>query len=363
LVETADRTPNQPELAEAAGRTGWLAPDTDVMAIAAAFPAASAGIGASRVCAIALTSRLVGMILPGLHSVYGSLDVAFTDARSRPGIGFQVGTIDLRARTLGLQVSGSGISGTVIAGAGHDPIVQFGIARIAVDVAPNEFTGTTALITGGSRGLGAMTAKMIAAGGGRVIATYFAGRDVAERLAREIDEFTGRNACTIHPYDVGVGAEEQFGSLGSDVTHLYHFATPRIRRAKSGLFDSALFAEFTRAYVASFHELCIALQRRARRRLVAFFPSSAAVLPRRPRGLTEYAMAKAAGELLCEEMSRTEGYPLALSRRLPRMLTDQTTIQAEIATADALTVMPPIIREVQARGEPGRHQSVVQSRR
>ena len=64
--------------------------------------------------------------------------------------------------------------------------------------------------------------------------------------------------------------------------------------------------------------------------------------------MTEYAMIKAAGEILCEEMNATEGCPMVVSRRLPRMLTDQTATLAQVATDDALTTMLPGVRDVQA---------------
>ena len=98
----------------------------------------------------------------------------------------------------------------------------------------------------------------------------------------------------------------------------------------------------SRGPMSSFYELCMAL-----RPAVAFYPSSVFVEPGRPRDMTEYAMIKAAGEILCEEMSQTEGFPHVVSRRLPRMLTDQTATLARVSTDDALAVMLPIVTDVQ----------------
>ena len=49
-------------------------------------------------------------------------------------------------------------------------------AQVAHRVRPGIFAGQTALIVGGSRGLGEVTAKLIAAGGGTPIITYQAGK-------------------------------------------------------------------------------------------------------------------------------------------------------------------------------------------
>ncbi len=347
-VGTDGDIPNTPALASLAGQTGWVEPQADVISIASMFPAVSAAIGAGRVGAIMLTSRLVGMLVPGLHSVFGSLELALVTGGGRPGLGFRVAVANVRTRLVRMIVSGCGVTGMVVAFARHDQISQRGIAEIAPTIAANEFAGATALITGGSRGLGALTAKIIAAGGGRVIVTYVSGRADAEHVAAEIDEFRGGSVCTLLRYEMMRDAASQLGEIGRVVTHLYHFATPRIFRQKGSLFDAGLFAEFTRAYLTAFHDLCGTMQRQARQRLVAFFPSSVAVDPGRPRDITEYAMAKAAGEILCDDMSQTEGFPLVIARRLPRLLTDQTATLARVASADAFQVMLPIVREVQA---------------
>jgi hypothetical protein len=61
--------------------------------------------------------------------------------------------------------------------------------------------------------------------------------------------------------------------------------------------------------------------------------------------MTEYAMAKAAGEVLCADMQSFESPGLILVRRLPRL---QTVSLLKIQTADAIDVMLPVVREVYA---------------
>ena len=250
---TRGHMPNEPELAAMAKQSGWIEPQGN--AAAALFPHAAALLGPRRVGAIALASRLVGMLYPGRHSVFGSLDFAIVPDHPRAGLGFEVATANVRTRMLRIPIAGSGIAGTVIAFARRQAVRQPDIAEIARSVVSDEFAGATALVTGGSRGLGALTAKIIAAGGGRVIVTYAAARDDAGALAKEIDGCTGRAACTTLHYDMMLDAASQLGGVDG-VTHLYHFASPRIYRQKSSLFDPGVFAEFSRAYLASFHDLC-----------------------------------------------------------------------------------------------------------
>jgi hypothetical protein len=68
--------------------------------------------------------------------------------------------------------------------------------------------------------------------------------------------------------------------------------------------------------------------------------------------MTEYAMAKAAGELLCADIAVYEK-PIAITlSRLPRLPTDQTATLTAVETADPLAVMVPLVREVQAKRFP-----------
>ena len=65
------------KLSEMQGRSGRVPFVTSEAEMRAAFPGAARLIGARRAVALACTSYLVGMELPGLHSVYGGLDVEF----------------------------------------------------------------------------------------------------------------------------------------------------------------------------------------------------------------------------------------------------------------------------------------------
>ncbi|MYZ35142.1 MULTISPECIES: glucose 1-dehydrogenase [unclassified Streptomyces] len=54
------------------------------------------------------------------------------------------------------------------------------------------FEGKTALVTGGSRGIGAAITRRLAAGGARVAITYARNKDLAEALAEQIRREDGR---------------------------------------------------------------------------------------------------------------------------------------------------------------------------
>ena len=58
-------------------------------------------------------------------------------------------------------------------------------------------------------------------------------------------------------------------------------------------------------------------------------------------------MAKAAGEVLCQELTMRGTGIRAVSRRLPRMSTDQTMSLLTQTDVSAVDIMVPIIREIQ----------------
>jgi hypothetical protein len=67
-----------------------------------------------------------------------------------------------------------------------------------------------------------------------------------------------------------------------------------------------------------------------------------------PPDMTEYCMAKMAGEMLCANMNRAGGRVHIIVSRLPRLLTDQTATVFPVGTEDPLKVMLPAIRTVQS---------------
>jgi acyl dehydratase len=331
------------DVAGRAGRVGFAVPAAQ---IARAFPDAARAWGERRIAAFACCTYLVGMVCPGLHSIFGGLSLATCEEPDeRDAIDFRVTTSDPRFRLVRMEISGGGLAGTLESFVRQPPAVQAGMAGLAKRIAPGEFAGTTALVVGGSRGLGELTAKILAAGGARVVVTYAAGQTDAERVQNEINTHGGE--CEILRYDVRAPAEPQLMGLVNLPTELYYFATPAIFRRKSGLFVRDRFNDFFNFYVTGFYDLCQALCCRRPQGISVFYPSSIAI-EERPVGMAEYAMAKMAGEMLCADMMAYEGPIHITIKRLPRLPTDQTATLMQVETADPIEVMMPIVREVHA---------------
>lgn len=309
--------------------------EIDAGQVARAFPEAARALGTARVAAIAQISALVGMARPGLYSMLGGFTVQVT-AESGSSLSFAVRNVDERFRMVELGISGAGIAGTVTAFRRHPPIEQRSFAQIRRLVQPGECASASALIIGGSRGLGEVTAKILSAGGARVAITYAAGEGDARKLC---EEMAGAR-CRAMRYDVLKDPEPQLAGMDQPINQLYYFATPHIGRQKQ--------AEFRRYYVDGFEAIFRALWARGDRDLSVFYPSSTAVeLP--VSGMAEYAAAKAAGEESCALLARSHRGFRVIVKRLPRMLTDLTASLLQPEVVDAVDSMLPIIREMQGR--------------
>jgi NAD(P)-dependent dehydrogenase (short-subunit alcohol dehydrogenase family) len=218
-------------------------------------------------------------------------------------------------------------------------------------VKSSEFGDGVALILGGSRGLGAVTAKILALGGSKTIITYAQGKQDACKLAHEINTACGPEFCSTLHVDVRKDVGVQLRSLASAVTHFYYFATPPIILQNEGGFSPDLYTIFSRFYLSGFFEALLFLLPQARNGILSAFYPSSAYIEARPPGMTEYSMAKMAGEVLCADLNRSFRRQLRIHvARLPRVLTDQTASVTPAETADPVSIMLPIIRSINSAG-------------
>jgi hypothetical protein len=330
-------------------QSGAVAADAGDDDIRTLFPALPDTIGSPVVRALLTTSQIVGMACPGLHSLFAGLDVSRDPAsEGEQVLCYAVSKTDPRFRSLQIDVAGSGIAGRLDAFARLPPTAQPGMAEISRRVAKNGFAGQRALIVGGSRGIGEVTAKIIAAGGGYPVITWREGRGEAEAVAADIRGNGGQ--CDVIRYDVLAPAGSQLDGIGA-IDNCYYFATGKILQRKSALFEPEKLHVFLSYYVDGFYNLCTALAQRGTGKIGMFYPSTVAI----DEGISttaEYAMAKAAGETLAKYISEFLPAIHVVSRRLPRTMTDQTATIGVAHTQDALDVMLPIVYEVQQIARP-----------
>jgi NAD(P)-dependent dehydrogenase (short-subunit alcohol dehydrogenase family) len=306
------------------------------------FPALSNALGAEAVAAMALITGVVGMSCPGLHSLFSQVTLRRVAGLSGPSVlGWRVAKTDARTRWVQLEVGGAGWEGEVLTLARQPPVETPSMPQLCSRIDRAEFSGRTALIIGGSRGLGAVTGKLLAAGGARVILTYARGRRDAEAVVEEILAARGPLSGAALHCDVLGDVAAQLKDVPETITHLYYFATPRIGRQGSKVYDRETLDQFLAVYVHGFAAVWDALA--ARRPLSVFYPSTV-FIQERPKGMTEYAMAKLAAEALCADLARSAPGVSISAPRLPRILTDQTATTPPVPADDPVEAMLPLLR-------------------
>lgn len=309
---------------EACQAQGRLDLGLDLELLKAMFPTLATILPAWQVAALLATTRLVGMRCPGLHSVYSGLELTFDPL---PGQGarwlaYRVSRHEPVFSLLWLAVEGQGVRGVVKTFLRPQPRRQADMDRIGQVVPPGAFQGWRALVIGGSRGLGEVAAKLLAAGGARVALTYHQGREDAQRVVEAITQSGGKARCLA--WDVLAGPESALAELGDErIDCLCYFATPFIAKGPGAGFSAKAFRVFCDYYVTGFLQTVQAVLPLATTGLRVLYPSSVACEDI-PADMYEYAAAKLAGEGVCQFLQKAHPETLRLwAPRLPRLATDQ----------------------------------------
>ena len=130
------------------------------------------------------------------------------------------------------------------------------MAEISPRVAGTPFAGQRSLIVGGSRGLGEVTAKIVAAGGGHPVITYRESRHEAERVVSRNSQAGGQ--CDILRYDALTPAGEQLEETRRRRLLLL-FRDAKDIPAQVGLVRTGQAARVPDFYADGFFDLCTAL--------------------------------------------------------------------------------------------------------
>jgi hypothetical protein len=277
-----------------------------------------------QLAALLATTRLVGMECPGHRSIYSSLNLVFDSNRDgAASLKYHVTDCNRRLALVSLDVAAPEMKGQLKAFLRPLPQRQPAFTDVCRQVESQEFSTQQALIVGGSRGLGEVTAKLLAAGGAEVILTYYRGEQDAQSIVEEIAAQGASADCL--PWNVlepSQGLPERIVN-SSKPLYLYYFATPYIFGAAKGKFSSQRFATFSKYYVSGLLRTVQALADPTIGLHKVFYPSSAAI-DQLPLDMGEYAAAKMAGEILCDFLQKAHPGLVIHKPRLPRVATDQT---------------------------------------
>jgi hypothetical protein len=329
------------------GKMGRLALGLDPSLAGQMFPRTTSRLQAGRLAATLALSRLVGMECPGLHSLFGEASIRYDGASESHELTYRVEETDERFNRLCLSVHGALVHGQLVVFFRPPPQPQPGMTEVMRAIEPGSFAQSVALIVGGSRGLGEITAKIIAAGGGLPIITYYQGAAEAEAICSEIRSAGCR--CKLTQLDVKNPAMSALDLETPPLVprSLYYFATPKIFGRRRGFFDHEMHREFHEVYVTAFGRMVDRSAAQCPETFRVFYPSSVAVSESR-REMAEYAMAKRTGEELCAFYNEHARQIEIIVERLPRIRTDQTNTLLPFPAEGSLEVMSPLVRRMES---------------
>jgi hypothetical protein len=283
-------------------------------------------------------TRLVGVKCPGLHSIFSELKLAAGDTGDQKNIRYSVAEFEDRYGLALLAVAAPGLSGTLKAFLRPPPQEQPAFLNLKHLVATDEFAGQRALVVGGSRGLGEVAAKLLAAGGAEVQLTYHAGQADAQKVVAEIVSGGGR--ASGGPLNILKPEMEWLDR--TPPTHLYYFASPHIS-GSGKTFSADRFKNFCDYYVTGFAGLVEFLQKLGLRKV--FYPSTV-FLDELPPQFIEYALAKGAGEILCQALGKKYPEIVFHCPRLPKLATDQTVSLQPAQTPDPVPIILAALQNI-----------------
>jgi len=343
------RDPVTRTMQDAEGLTGKLPLRADAGLLNAAYPRCVDWLGERALAGVALLSSVVGMEWPGEYSLFTNAKIDFRDLPGNAAaddLTFRVVPVDADYALTRLAVQGPDFRCEIDAFFRPVPVKQPSIGELRSLVLADEFKGCTAVVIGGSRGLGEISAKLLALGGAEIILSY---RSSATGAANVRDDIVSAGArCNLVRFDVGgdVAALAAFEASPARLLLLY-FPSPHIFRRRTAGFSKAWLTEFLGVYVDGFVDVLNAAKRWTAGPFAVLYPSSEALDS--PSGeLIEYAAAKAAGEAVCRAAAADDPRLMVEIPRLPRLLTDQTNSIVQVETLQAPDILLPILRRMAA---------------
>tara|TARA_Y100000385_G_scaffold277360_1_gene324231 strand:- start:3171 stop:4616 length:1446 start_codon:yes stop_codon:yes gene_type:complete len=288
------------------------------------FPNLISGIKKELMSTIFSLTRIVGMECPGRQSIFSSfkLEKKINKNQESGKLTYHTTRVVPKYYKIDISISTNKYVGKINAFYRPKPIRQKNIKEVETFINKESFFGQVALIIGGSRGLGEITSKIISAGGGTSIITYYQGKKDAESLCDEIDAWGGK--CFKHYFDAE-SPKELFDFLDEKnirPTHIYYFASGKIFQPRNRSFEMLQFQKFTDIYINCFFELYSKYRESwPNENLKVFYPST--VLAGAKTKYIEYSISKLSGEYLCQHLESQDPKLSINIERLPGILTDQ----------------------------------------
>ena len=267
-------------------------------------------------------SRLVGMEVPGLNSLFIGINIDISKNYENKKIKWSVVRHTNINSLILLSIKGNGINGRISTMFRPLPVNQPNITDIYKKLKKVNFKGKVALIIGGSRGLGEYTAKMLASSGALVIITYSEGENDAIKIKNEINKFGSTCYCIKMNVTKPTAAFIEIKLLNLNITHVYYFASPKIKESRNTNIDKILYKKYLIIYVEAFKDIIKLMCSFYGNNFILFYPSTI-YATEGSNIFKEYINAKLKAEKEISILNGNAKKDFIYSARLPRLFTDQ----------------------------------------
>jgi acyl dehydratase len=334
-----------PAATQAVGEVGLV---VDRRTLATLFPNLAKWGDLVAVATLLAATRIVGVKCPGYFSIFTGLQ--FKWDRQTPivcrSISFAVSQASQSKSLLRIGIQGDGMKGSLGCIFRPSPVQQISFQLARECVAPNQFSKRRCLVIGGSRGLGEIAVKLLAAGDADVRMTYHQGEDDAKVICREITDAGYRLAS--FAFDITNPAiKATWANDGWRPSHVYFFATPAILPSKDRNWDEEKFTNFCSYFIVG------------PARILTWILDNLGVAPDdfticqpstkfidEPNvAYSEYSAAKAAAEIALAGLTSRRKIKRLIIPRMSRVLTDQTNSIIPHRLQSGVEVLLPMLSE------------------
>jgi len=276
---------------------------------------------------ILTTTRLVGMECPGLNSLYIGITIDFNSQKTitaRDYLVYDVVAINEQINAMTMDVTSADIKGTIQCLLRPEKVAQITIKELQSKVTKQVFLPQKVLIIGGSRGLGELTAKILACGGaGKINFTYHSGHTDALHVMRELVVTSSHVNC--FQYDVlsdEINPHEK--EIFTNISHCYYFASTKILPSNGSSLNRKLLNDYLNSYLYGLERVVNKLLTYSDDKIKIFHPSTIFIENLEPN-FSEYSIAKSAVELYGQFLEKNHANIQFVNVRFPKMKTDQTS--------------------------------------
>ncbi len=280
------------------------------------YPNLTKLLGANIVFEIAGISAIIGMRYPGLRSIFLGLSISFLEKKgNKKKVEL---TNETRFGLVRLQYKGINIQSNLEACFRPQETKLKSYLDLKAKVNHNiDMQNTKVLIIGGSRGIGAITAKILSIYNCEVTITYYKCKEDAYLIKNEIE----RHGRSIKVFKLDITKKSSLKKVSNIYNQVYYFATPKILKNSSTHFDEKLYCLFHSFYVEGLKNI---LKKCYSKNLLYFMYPSTDFISTNQKGFKEYIKAKLEGEKVCENFDDLMVGLKINKPRIPQVLTDQT---------------------------------------